>query len=334
MFGAVGTNAVEPIWSLDSCVLSCAGLSRFREPACNHQRSMTSHKNGLSKWFETVPGRYLLAWEQRQFDESLPDLFGFHALQLGLPQVPALRSNRMPHQWRAVGSDLEASDGRDDLGQSASSDRGDMDRAPDVVLHSAALPFADCSLDLLVMPHTLEFSDDPHFALREAERVLVPEGRVVISGLNPASLWGLSQRRMRWLRRLGLGELFLPDSGEFIAHWRLREWLRLLGFEVESARFGVYRPALADTRWLGRFAWMDVLGPRWWPIFGAAYFVVAIKRVPAVRLIEPAWRRPRAKAGAGAAVVRRRPSAVAEAAASAGSVHGVERAKGQERAQG
>ena len=38
-------------------------------------------------------------------------------------------------------------------------------------------------------------------ALREVERVLVPEGRVVIFGLNPMSLWGLRQRRAHLYRR-------------------------------------------------------------------------------------------------------------------------------------
>ncbi len=278
---------------------------------------MSSRKFGLSQWFGTAPGRYLLEWEQRQFDESLCDVFGFHALQLGLPQVSALRSNRMPHRWRAIGADLDGPVVFGGPGLQADPDRAESVPLPDLALHSAALPFAECSLDLVVMPHTLEFSDDPHYALREAERVLVPEGRVVISGLNPASLWGLRQGRGRWFRRVGMGQLFLPESGAFIPFWRLREWLRLLGFEVESARFGAYRPAFSEARWLDRFAWMDVLGPRWWPIFGAVYFVVAIKRVPGARLIEPAWRRASRRSASGAAVVRRDGSMPAEHAGAA-----------------
>jgi ubiquinone/menaquinone biosynthesis C-methylase UbiE len=40
------------------------------------------------------------------------------------------------------------------------------------------LPLAANSIDLVVMPHTLEFAPDPHQMLREVERVLVPEGQV------------------------------------------------------------------------------------------------------------------------------------------------------------
>ena len=156
-----------------------------------------------------------------------------------------------------------------------------------MVTDFAALPFPSCSLDLLVLPHTLELSADPHATLREAERVLVPDGKIVICGLNPMSLWGWRQWRAK---RLRLGGDFLPAQGEFIGYWRLRDWLRLLGFEVESGHFGCYRPALQSEHWLQRWTWMDRAGPRWWPIMGAAYFVVAVKRVRGMRLLGPAWK--------------------------------------------
>ena len=115
----------------------------------------------------------------------------------------------------------------------------------------AALPFPTASLDLVVLPHALELSADPHATLREVERVLVPEGRVVICGFNPASLWGLAPAARAPVARVwGLGELYLPDAGEFIGYWRLRDWLRLLSFEVESGRFGCYRPAVRTEKWL------------------------------------------------------------------------------------
>jgi SAM-dependent methyltransferase len=145
---------------------------------------------------------------------------------------------------------------------------------------SARLPFEENSLDLVVLPHSLELNLDPHTTLREVERVLVPEGKVVICCLNPASLWGLRQRRAHVYRRLGFGELYLPDAGDFIGYWRLRDWLRLLSFEVETSSFGCWRPACRQ-RQVARtlLDWMDAVGERWWPIFGAVYFIVAVKRV-------------------------------------------------------
>lgn len=235
---------------------------------------------GLQDWLETPPGRYLAAWEQACFDRAVVDIFGFHALQLGLPELPALAANRMPHQW------LAASSGSPAGGRAA------------LIADFAALPFPEASLDLVALPHTLEFNADPHATLREVERVLVPEGRIVICGFNPASLWGLRQRRAHVYRRLGRGELYLPDAGEFIGFWRLRDWLRLLSFEVEDAQFGCYRPALRSDQWLSRHAWMDRVGARWWPIFGAAYFVVATKRVRGMRWTGPSWKPVRGLAAA------------------------------------
>ncbi|MES2362562.1 MAG: methyltransferase domain-containing protein [Pseudomonadota bacterium] len=277
---------------------------------------MNSQIIGLTEWLKTPPGEYLLAWERAQFDEAVSDIFGYHALQLGLPELDTLRTNRMPHQWLAL-QDLPAnpvrvsgaspgvnSTGLDATATGAASSRP---RAA-LVTDSVALPFPESSLDLVVLAHTLELSRDPHATLREVERVLVPEGRVVISGLNPTSLWSMRQRRAHFYQRLGYGGLFLPQAGEFIGYWRLRDWLRLLSFEVESGRFGCYRPALTSQKWLARFDWMDKAGARWWPIFGAVYFLVAVKRVHGVRLLEPAWKSRKAVAAAPAAVANKEPA--------------------------
>lgn len=252
---------------------------------------------GLHHWFDSPPGRYLLAWEQARYDELVVDLFGYHALQVGMAGLAGLRTNRMPHRWLALGAaeTLLLPGGTRCAAQAAA--------LPSLLADPVALPFADASLDLVLLPHTLELSVDPHVALREVERVLVPEGKVVITGLNPLSLWGLRQRRERMYQRMGLGgSLYLPDVGEFIAPGRMRDWLRLLSFEVETVSFGCYRPAVRQTRWLDSFEWVDALGPRWWPILGAAYMVVAVKRVHGMRLLSPSWRK--ARPGAAAAPIR------------------------------
>lgn len=232
---------------------------------------------GLHDWFESPTGRYLLAWERSQFDLAVADIFGFHALQLGLPELDALRANRMPHRWLATQTPMPGAAFATDF---------------------SALPFQANSLDLVALPHSLELASDPHTTLREVERVLVPEGRVVICGLNPTSLWGFRQRRGRSPHRVGSQKLFLPEAGEFIGYWRLRDWLRLLGFEVEVGRFGCYRPGFSSEKWLQRFEWMDRAGARWWPILGSVYFLVAVKRVRGMTLLSPAWKASRALANA------------------------------------
>jgi SAM-dependent methyltransferase len=241
---------------------------------------------GLTRWLETPAGRYLLEWEQSYLDQVVTDLFGFHALQLGLSELDALRANRMPHRWIATESISDATRTSERDAPRAIEPRA---RAT-VSLHCTfdALPFDSQSLDLVVLPHTLEFANDPHLALREVERVLVPEGRAVIVGFNPASLWGARQQlgllRRRVLPRTSAPS-FMPSEGEFFGYRRLRDWLRLLSFEVEAGRFGCYLPPLVSQKWLARFQWMEPVGERWWPVFGAIYCVVAVKRVRGMRLV-------------------------------------------------
>jgi SAM-dependent methyltransferase len=221
------------------------------------------------EWLQTAPGQYVLSWEQARLDAEVADAFGYHALQLGMPMLDALRNNRIAHRWLMHETPCAQASAMCDF---------------------AALPFGAATLDLLVMPHTLELSSDPHATLREAERVLVPEGRLVLTGFNPSSLWGLAQRRAHLYQTMGFGQLYLPKAGEFLAWRRLRDWLHLLNFEIETVRFGAYRMAVSQSAWFERLSWMESAGARWWPIFGAVYCVSAIKRVRGMRLMEPAWK--------------------------------------------
>jgi SAM-dependent methyltransferase len=266
----------------------------------------------FANWLLTAPGRYLLDWEQAQIDRAVADMFGFHALQLGLPQLDALRANRMPHRWVAhdsllVPERLEMPAPAEPITTQASS-------VP-VALHCDfdALPFPSQSIDLLVLPHGLELARDPHETLREVERVLVPEGRVVIVGFNPASLWGMRQRLGTLRQWVGVSKRprYLPDAGEFIGYWRLRDWLRLLSFEVQHGRFGCWRAPVRSQAWLDRWHWVERVGERWWPVLGAVYFVVAVKRVRGMRLVGLA-RREKLKPKPAPAVVAHRQREPAE----------------------
>ncbi len=273
------------------------GVQSASGPFSTHGESIIA----LSKWLETAPGRYVLAWEQVQFDRLVADIFGFNAVQIGLLELPALRSSRMPFVFaagepRAVGTVA--------LPRIAESDSNIARVRAHVHIGLEELPFASQSIDLLVLPHALEFADDPHRVLREVERVLMPEGQVVISGFNPISLWG-----MRQLVGRSFNAPFLPSEGQFLALTRLKDWLKLLGFEVNRGHFGCYRPPFRAEAWQGRFGFIEGAGRRWWPFCGAVYMVHAIKRVQGMRLIGPAWKdRKRAAPALQASVNRSRES--------------------------
>jgi len=217
-------------------------------------------KSTLSDWFATPRGEYVLRWERGQFDSAVEDVFGFNAVQVGLPRIDFLRRNRIvlrTHLGLETGSELLAD--------------------------SVDLPLASGSIDLVVLPHVLEFSADPHGILREAARVLMPDGQIVISGFNPLSLWGMR-------RALGPGRREFPWCGRFIGLVRLKDWLQLLSFEINGGRFGCYAPPFAQAKWLERSACMEKAGDRWWPITGGIYVVRAIKRTVGMHLITPKWR--------------------------------------------
>jgi SAM-dependent methyltransferase len=226
------------------------------------------------QWLSTPAGSFLLNWEQTQLDDLVSDIFGYHALQLGMPELNGLKNNRMPHQWLALS---ETEDIPETLNYQFAA-------------HSIALPFQADSMDLLVMPHSLELSLDAHASLREAERVLMPEGHLIMTGLNPASLWGWRHKRSQWYQRWGFEGLNAPPCEELIGYWRLRDWLRLLGFEVKVSRFGCWRPALEKSKWFERWSFMDKLGAQWWPILGGAYVIVAVKKVQGGRILGATWK--------------------------------------------
>jgi SAM-dependent methyltransferase len=222
----------------------------------------------LSEFLQSPPGRYVLAWERRHLDAAVADIFGYHALQLGLPEIDALRENRMPLRLCASDRLIDAQGNGNGRTQVA------------VINRYEELPFATQSIDLVVMPHILEFAQEPHQVLREVDRVLVPEGQVVITGFNPASLWGLRQ----WLTRLGMRP-YLPRDGQFLRLPRIKDWLKLLSFEANRGRFGCYVPWVRSERWLGRWDFMEKAGDRWWPVLGSVYLLTAVKRVRGMRLV-------------------------------------------------
>jgi len=232
-------------------------------------------RSSLSAWFATPQGAYVLGWELAQYDSAVDDVFGFRAVQIGLPEVDFLRQSRIQLRF---GLALEP-------GAALAADPLQM-------------PLASQSVDLIVLPHVLESHADPHEVLREADRVLMPGGQIVISGFNTLSLW-----RARQL--MPFMDKDTPWDSRFIGLLRLRDWLRVLGFELNGGKLGCYAPPFRQPAWLERFAFMEKAGARWWPLLGGLYVVRAVKRVHGMRLVTPAWRMERARRRALAPVTHR-----------------------------
>lgn len=232
-------------------------------------------------WFSSAPGRYLQAQEQALYDQAVVDLFGFNALQMGNLNMHLLENSRVAHRFK-------------------SSDCYEDKQQPDLLCDDDFLPIADTSLDLLLLPHRLEFSERPHQTLREAERVMMPEGHLLISGFNPYGWWGLChlfKTRLSGRRQSISGTEHYPWTGRFIGLNRLKDWLALLGFEVLSVQMCCHIPPFEHQRWQRRFHFMQALGARWLPLFGGVYFIVAKKRVACMTPLKPNWKKSALTAG-------------------------------------
>ncbi|MGA7180419.1 MAG: class I SAM-dependent methyltransferase [Thiobacillaceae bacterium] len=213
-----------------------------------------------NEWFDSSLGNYLLSRELLYFDRAVADVFGFYAVQVGLSSIAFLRNSRIP-QRVCCGHEPEAH----------------------VLADAMFLPFESQSIDLVLLPHVLEFSDNPHQVLREVERILRPEGRMILSSFNPRSLWGI-------VRALKTGDGRFPWNGNFLNLSRVKDWLELLGFEFAAGSMCCYRPPINRESWLRRFRFMEPAGDRWWAMGGGVYFIQAIKRVHGMRLITPSWK--------------------------------------------
>lgn len=224
------------------------------------------------QWFETALGQYVLEQEQHYFDRVVADVFGYNATQIGFAGFDFLRSNRMPFKV-VLG-----------MGENVS-----------VSAYPGFLPIRSGSLDLVLLPHTLEFNAYPLQILHEVHRVLIDEGRVIISGFNPFSLWGMHQR-------MAGSKTDFPWCGRFIALPRIRDWLDLLDFETIGGQFGCYVPPCTGKEWLSRLHFMEAAGDRWWPVAGGVYFLQAVKRECGMHIIKPCWEHSAVRKGRAAAV--------------------------------
>lgn len=235
----------------------------------------------MRAWYRTPLGEMLLAAEREALDMVLPDLFGYYLVQVGAGCDDYLLGSSLIRRQVLVDQPVATKAG--------------APAGPSLVVCGRAdlLPLSSDTVDVVLLPHTLDFEDSAHEVLRETERVLVPEGHVVIVGFNPWSLWGL-RRAVAW-RPAGA-----PWTGSFRSPSRVRDWLALLGFDIILSRTLFFRPPARNVRVMRRLHWMDRAGTRGWPYLGGAYIIVAAKRVSTFTPIKPRWRPRRSLIGGGA----------------------------------
>ncbi len=237
----------------------------------------------MAVWFGTALGRELLAQEKTGLDSTLQDLFGYHLLQIGVdPALDVSSGSRITHRMSVT------HDGRRATTLST------------LVADYRQLPLPAESVDLVVLHHALDFSSTPHQLLREAQRVLIPRGYLVIVGFNPWSGFGLT----RWVARLFSRHVLWRQQPLRVG--RLLDWLQLLDLEPDEVQRGFFRPPLQHPGALRRLQWLDRWGKTLRLPGGAFYQVVACKEVGGAVPVKPRWENaPNRLPGLGAQPMRK-----------------------------
>lgn len=213
---------------------------------------MTAPSQDIDGWLAGPLGRMLLEQERHCVAASLECAFGLHCIQVGSWGAPdaflALARTRRAALVAAPGTPGTA-----------------------LVSEPAALALQSDSVDVMLLPHTLEFAPDPHEVLREAGRVLTGEGQLLVLGFEPLGTWSLRHA----FTRGGCP----PGLRRTLAERRLADWLKLLGFEVGAAERFLYAPPLSSLQAGNARNWLERVGRQAWPRLSGAYLLHARKRV-------------------------------------------------------
>jgi len=223
----------------------------------------------VTEWFNSPLGDALITSERQAIADATQCVFGYHLLQLGMSgQLDLIDTSRISHRFvihpqREVNERLAA------------------------IADFNHLPLPSESLDAVLLHHVLDFSQSPHHLLREASRVLIPRGHLIIVGFNPLSLWGIGSR---------LAQLFYRRARwrhQYLRLGRLLDWLTLLDVEPVEIYKGFYPPPLPQEKAIKHLQWMERWGKRLHLPWGGFYLIVARKDHVAMTPTKPIWYRYR-----------------------------------------
>lgn len=227
---------------------------------------MVTENTYKNAWYSHGSGFRLAEAEKAELDEILPCLHGYHLIQLSEQGLSHYMSGSLISHRVLVHPTVTTAGQKNKV-------KAELD----------SLPFKSESVDVVVLPHTLEQVRNPHEILREVHRILIPEGYLVITGINPISCWGLWYS---WKKMLGK----IARAGHLLGLTRLRDWLKLLNFQVTGGRLFYYRPPILSQSMIQKTEKIEEIGRKYWPFLGGAYSIVAVKRVIPLTLMRAKWK--------------------------------------------
>jgi len=215
----------------------------------------------LSRWFASPLGEEILSQQLALTQPLVERLFGYHLMQAGVTSaVDFAACSRINHRFR-----LSPCGGQ----------------GGEALVEFEQLPLPSESIDVVLLHHLLDFTTHPHQVLREAARVLIPGGHLLLIGFNPFSLLGLS-------RLLFSGGAH--QRGNQLRAARVADWMNLLDLQANTLERGFFRLPLQQRELLAQTTWMERLGARWHLPWGGFYIIVARKEVARMRTIRINWR--------------------------------------------
>lgn len=208
----------------------------------------------MNRWFDDSPGRFILEAEQLALDKVLSSIYGYHLVQIG--GIPKYRYNSCIIRDRVlVISQTKAECSFD----------GSVVRSS---LHE--LPFQEESVDLMVVPHVLEFIKTPLKMLNEINNILIPGGKVIIFAFNPTSFFGIT-------KMFKLKNKHFPWQGKFHSASRIKNWLQNIGLNPIDHKSFCFVPPFQNVKWFNKFKFFETFGQLVWPFWGDAYMLIAKK---------------------------------------------------------
>lgn len=231
---------------------------------------MEQPQKRLADWYKTVAGRSLLRQENTLINRGIEGLFGYHLLMLGaLDYEQGMAGSPISH--RVVLNDELLDQG-----------------ALHLLGSQYALPLQNDSVDVVLLPHLLEYSRYPHHVLREVERVTRPDGYIVILGFNPLSCYGICRALLGFTRRM-------PWQGHYYHPVRLRDWIKLLGFRITTIQYCGFIPPISHEATQRRLGFLEKAADSFIAPLGSVYMIVARNQTVTPSVVRPAWKKKRAQ---------------------------------------
>lgn len=238
----------------------------------SHQAICREKWNRAKQWFKTDLGQSVYTNELTVIQRHLESCFGYNIVQLGsVAEQSLIESTRIKRKFI-----IECSDS--------------VTEGTHVQSYFQQLAIRNNSIDAVVLHHTLEFENDPHAILREVERILVPEGKLIIVLFNPISLWGLWHVYLHTKQLVKHQQPELPSCGNLISQKRLKDWLSLLGFDYAKSQPALFRPPVNKSPILSKLQFMEKAGKRYWPNLAGSHCLLATKRISTLTPLKPKWR--------------------------------------------